>query len=289
MVTKTHKISDFLDMEQLKLLSEKSVLVGGSAIAIMLGPEKIACERYPRSSDIDVVMTDREAIKLSESLQHELVEDNMVDRHAIKLGGGMSLSGEEINYRSPFTLMRINDYKMDIFTPSTGIGPISIDERVLGNSVKCNVEGLELRHASLDYIIATTINPLAATEARIQRSFLVISKYVQEHGSEKFFRDVLKPAITYMKEGSRNLKKVIAEIESGKYQRGNVRRAYFNHIFKQRKKIYVGYETYITKTMPIRLEGEKTKISGFVTHFGIGTKNENTDIVADVAKFMRKS
>jgi hypothetical protein len=281
--SRKHNIQDVLDMDQLKLLSSRSVLVGGTAIAIMLGPEKVSHPLYLRSSDVDVVLSDSEALRLSKSLKCDLMEENMIDRHLIKLGD------MEIEYKSPFTLMRINDYNMDIFTPSTGLGPISIDDNVFDNAIKCKVGGLEMKLAHPSYIMATTLNPLVATDERIKRSFLVISEYVQDHGSEAFFNDVLKPAITYMRGGSKNVKKVLSEIKSKTYKRGNSEKANFNRIFKQRKKSYFEYEAYLEKTMPRRLDAEKGKIAGFVTRIGIGTRKENIRIVADVASFLRKA
>ncbi len=284
-----HKIEEVLDMDQLKLLSNRSVLVGGTAIAIMLGPERVSHPLYLRSSDIDVVVSDSEALRLSKSLKCDLIEENMIDRHTVKLGGGMELKSGETEYKSPFTLMRVKGYKMDIFTPSTGLGPISIDDRVFDSAVGCKVGNMELKLAHSPYIIATTLNPLVATDERIKRSFLVIAEYVLEHGSEAFFSKVFKPAITYMREGSNNVKRRLKEIESGTYKMENVGRAKFNHIFKQRKKIYLEYGAYLAKTIPCRLDTEKGKIAGFVTNIGIGTRRDNIRIVADVAGFLRKA
>lgn len=279
---RSRDIEKLFNSDQIGLLNENVVLVGGTAIAIMLGAEKIFNKSYPRSPDVDVIMGNLEVESLKKKFGDKLVEENMTDRNAVRLGSGMAMDEKHIELKSPFTVMRIEDSEIDIFTKNTGLGAISVDKNVFDSAVTYKMWNKNIKIAHPSYLIATTLNPLVATDERIKRSFLIIYEYVKENGSKAFFDDVLKPALEYIDEGSQNLEKRLNLIRSGKHK------GEFDHILKHRSKVYAEYATYMSHIMPNRLDTEKRKIGSFMAGIGVCSKEDGIKIVNDVASFLRR-
>jgi|GEM_PF-6167324 len=282
MATKDKNVrpEDLLDVSQLRLLSKDSVLVGGTAITVMLGADKTSHYRYPRSTDIDVISQGAEVGRLKRQLGAPIVE-NLTDHHMVRLASGIGVDREKVvEEKSPFTVIRFPNSRLDIFTTVTGLGPIKVNARVFKSAVKYTFAGMELKVAHPSYIIATTINPLVATDNRIFRSFLVISDYALKNGNDALFKDVMAPAVSYIIEGSDRVNKELKKIR-------NDRR--YSHIFKGKKREYLEYDKYFFSSLPGRLETERRKIVSFALAIGIGTKDQNTALVGELANFIRKS
>lgn len=281
MAAKTRKVApdDLLDISQLGLLSNDSVLVGGTAITMMLGADKTSHYKYPHSTDIDAVSKGTELIRLERSLGRSIVE-NLTDHRLVRLGCGIGGDSSVVEDKSPFMVVRFPNSRLDIFTAATGLGPINVDSGVFKNAVRYTFANREFNVAHPSYIMATTINPLVATDNRILRSFLVMSDFAIKNGNEAFFRDVMVPAVSYIMDGSENLKEEIERIK------GNRR---YSHIFRDNKKHYLDYKKYFAVSLPNRLETEKKKIVSFAVDIGIGTRQQNSQLVEELADFIRKS
>jgi hypothetical protein len=267
-------------MDQLRLLSRDSVLVGGTAITVMLGSAVTSRKSYPCSPDIDVAMSEQDVAKLGRRLNETATLHNMVDHVHIEMGSGISVRKR----LSPFTFLRFGESDMDIFTPQTGIGPISVDDRLFGNAVEYTLGDLKLKVAQPSFIIATTMNPLAATDHRIMRSFLIIFDFSAKCGNDALFEGVMKPAIGYMKEGIEKVRDKVDEIRSH-----NGEKSVFGHILSNHAKNYTRYLRYLTTSLPNRLEVQTGKIANFATRMGIGTERKNEELVAGVEKLLRAS
>lgn len=246
----------------------------------MIGTDRASHPNYPRSADIDAVTVDSEVTRLERLLGQKRMVEHLTDHHLIRLGDGMGLRENVIDKKSPFTVIRFPDSDIDLFTPSTNLGPISVDASVSRNAIDYTFAGLELKVAHPSYIIATTMNPLVATDQRILRTFLVISDLAAKIGRDALFDDVIKPAVRYMQAGSKNVKEELARIREERR---------YAYIFKNSCKRYTHYDEYLTSTMPCRLSTEGSKIVAFASNIGVGTKSQNRDLVQDLANFLRKA
>lgn len=279
LVVKAKQAEQFLNMDQLKLLNKRSVLIGGTAIALMVGPERVSNPLYPKSSDIDVIMRNSELVELRGKLRQKYIREYLVDTERTKMCGMGREPIVKIEYK-PFFLNRFPDSQIDIFTPRTGVGPINIDNSVLRNVVEYTYHGLKLNVAHISFMIATTIHPLAATDYRIFRTSLIICDFALKNGEKALIEDALKPAAAYVKDSSSVVKGTLEKIKEDDEMRRK-----FSHIFK--RKDYIEYDRYFSETIPCRISTNRSKIARFVSQIGIGNKTENSDILNSLEKFLR--
>ncbi|VVB77512.1 Uncharacterised protein [uncultured archaeon] len=164
-----------------------------------------------RTHDLDVLISDRDLnTAILRSDRSAIEARNLylgVREVAAKTDGRPS---EHVFIKSPFKVIgllgvdrEIQRDSLDIFTPSTGVGVIPVNEKVMNSAKSVKIGGVEVRNAPFGFAMATQINPHAYTRERAARLFYVISQYVMNHSQEEYRSEVIGVFSDHIGEGSK--------------------------------------------------------------------------------------
>ncbi len=186
-----------------------SIVIGG--IAALFWPAKSKSD-IGSTSDIDLLVRQKELKKLSRKENFEALPIHMIDRE-VRLGG--SLSNYSTYEYSPFFVFKSNkDFynKMDIdfFTEKSGIGAIGVNDEIFSSYENIEVDGTKIRVAKVGLLIATSFNPLAFTKERARRVLYLGYSYALENGLEKA-KEEFEKAARWILEGEKRVEGALKE------------------------------------------------------------------------------
>ncbi|MGC8647815.1 MAG: hypothetical protein ACP5SA_03270 [Candidatus Micrarchaeia archaeon] len=190
-----------------------SVVIGGMGVLFWPIIPKGVQSDIGSTSDIDLLVRQKELKKLSRKENFEALPIYMIDRE-VRLGG--SLSNYSTYEYSPFFVFKSNkDFynKMDIdfFTEKSGLGAIEVNDEIFSSYENIEVDGTKIKVAKVGLLIAASFNPLAFTKERARRVLYLGYSYALVNGFEKA-KEEFEAAARWIIEGEKRVESALKKL-----------------------------------------------------------------------------
>ncbi|MDE1825915.1 MAG: hypothetical protein KGH61_04335 [Candidatus Micrarchaeota archaeon] len=236
------------------------------------------------TADNDVLMLRSGLEATTKKIKSEYRGVNLIDV-GIKAAGTITGSTTTQEKRSPFVHYIIDKMpEIDCFI--NNIGPISFTEKDLDCAVsiviKSNSESFLAKIATSELLIATNLNPLTITEARMKKGMLLILSEAERLGTgAAFVESVVKPAVSRIKEGEKLVSEMVGIIQAS----DSMSKTY-EHVLVSDE--YISYGKQVKKTIPNKMEYVTGKILNIASKLEIGDRDTNRKAIAIFVEELRR-
>ncbi len=217
-----------------------------------------------RSIDIDVIMKGNAA----KSMLGGIKLRNMVDRVVYNNDAAYCLL-------SPFTVIS-NIENIDIFTESTGVGPIRVTREVFDRAYSVWIDRISLnaRLPDISFVAATSMNPVVQKRSRVVPA--LVAMLAGMHGFD--VQEAIERSISYMLEGSESIREALSNARG----RNDIT---YRHVLHDPN--YVEYERRISTKLPNVIHNNRERVLHLALKIGIGRDETDRFLEMYVKKLRR--